>query len=493
VLVFRDQTQERQAQRAILEQNNKLALLLETMKQAEADIALNQARLQLALNAAKAGIWEWDLRTNENTWSEELWALYGLTPHCCKPSYEAWLQSIHPEDRELTGTTVQRASSQGVELYVEWRVNNPGSPLRWLMSRGQPVCDETGQVISYRGIVIDITERKHSEKMIHERNEQYRSLFENTHAVMLLIDPNGGAIVDANPAATQFYGWTHDELIQKNVADINTLTPEEIHREMQAARDMQRNYFLFRHRRADGSTSDVEVYSGPILVRGCKLLYSIVHDITQRKQAEERIKTLLDEKEILLKEVHHRIKNNMNIVSSLLHLQMNVQQDLSAKNALQDAASRLQSMMVLYDKLYLSVNFKDVSMKDYIPPLLEEITGIFPQNGSIKIKTQIDDVRLDAKLLSTLGIILNELTTNAMKHAFTGQKDGEITVVATRKANCVSILFADNGVGLPASLTTQNSPGFGMQLVDMLVKQIRGSISIDRVQGTRYRIEFEAE
>ena len=117
----------------------------------------------------------------------------------------------------------------------------------------------------------------------------YATLYEKSHAVMLVIDSDSGAVVDANPAAERFYGWSREELTRKNIAEINTLTPEQVRAEMQAARDMRRNHFLFKHRRADGSIRDVEVYSGSVEFEERQLLYSIIHDITQRVQAEEAL------------------------------------------------------------------------------------------------------------------------------------------------------------------------------------------------------------
>ncbi|MGB9666555.1 MAG: PAS domain-containing sensor histidine kinase [Candidatus Cryosericum sp.] len=133
--------------------------------------------------------------------------------------------------------------------------------------------------------------QKRAAEALRESTECYKSLFQNNHAVMLLIDPDSGSIVDANRAASDYYGWTHEELLKKKISEINTLSVPEVHAEMQSARAETRNYFVFRHRRADGSIRDVEVYSGPLVLMGKTLLYSIVHDITEQRKGEERLRS----------------------------------------------------------------------------------------------------------------------------------------------------------------------------------------------------------
>jgi len=144
-------------------------------------------------------------------------------------------------------------------------------------------------------IFSDITERKLSEQALIESEQRYHALFQNNHAVMLLINPNNGEIVDANPAASTFYGWTLPELTQININEINTLSSEEISFEMQMANEEKRNAFQFKHRKKDGEIRDVEVYSGPIQIKGEVYLYSVVHDITDRKAAEIKVSEQLVE------------------------------------------------------------------------------------------------------------------------------------------------------------------------------------------------------
>jgi PAS domain S-box-containing protein len=160
----------------------------------------------------------------------------------------------------------------------------PGREDRWFGCS----CAPSSQ--GYTLIVQDITERKQAEENLKESESRYHSLFENNHAVMLLIKPGTGRIVDANPAAAAYYGYTREQLTSMAITEINTLTREQVLEEMKQARSQQRQSFMFRHRLANGEVRDVTVYSGPIVVSGETLLYSIVHDITDQKQARENLR-----------------------------------------------------------------------------------------------------------------------------------------------------------------------------------------------------------
>jgi two-component system, chemotaxis family, CheB/CheR fusion protein len=194
---------------------------------------------------------------------------------------------------------------------------------------------------------------------------------------------------------------------------------------------------------------------------------------------------------LLLKETHHRIKNNMGTINSLLSLQANDQIDPAAKTVLDDAAQRLQSMMVLYDKLYRSENYGELSVKEYLPALIAEIVGAFPIAVPVVTDIQVDDFTLSAKILSNIGIIMNELVANSMKYAFGSTERGLIHISAAVDGSKVRFVYADDGAGLPHTVDFEHSTGFGLQLVQLLVRQIGGTIRIDREEGTRYVIELE--
>ncbi|MGD9939308.1 MAG: sensor histidine kinase [Clostridia bacterium] len=199
----------------------------------------------------------------------------------------------------------------------------------------------------------------------------------------------------------------------------------------------------------------------------------------------------IEEKDLLLREVHHRMKNNMNTISSLLELQADALDIPEASAALLDAKNRLSSMGLLYDKLYRSENVREMPVADYFPTLIAEVVHQFPNRDKVRVDCGMDDFPLGARNLSTLGIIVNELATNAMKYAFPAGRPGVITATATRAADRVSFVFHDDGIGLAETIDCNHTGGFGLRLVGILIGQIGGSIRIERDGGTRFVMEFK--
>jgi PAS domain S-box-containing protein len=210
-----------------------------------------------------------------------------------------------------------------------------------------------------------------------------------------------------------------------------------------------------------------------------------------RKRHENIIKNILADKELILKEVHHRIKNNMNTISSLLSLQASSISEPTAVKALQDAGNRVQSMSVLYDQLYRSADFTELSVKQYLSALVDDVLQNFPNSGMVRVEKDLQDFNLEAKRLQPLGIIINELLTNIMKYAFKGRDSGLIVVSATNSNGHVTISVQDDGLGMPETVAFDNSTGFGLQLVEALTQQLNGTIRIERTNGTKVVLEFD--
>lgn len=246
----------------------------------------------------------------------------------------------------------------------------------------------------------------------------------------------------------------------------------------------------------DGSV--LERYSSPVYGENRQHFGRIYtfHDITKRIQYENTIQSLLQEKELLLKEVHHRIKNNMNTIMSLLTLQAASLDEQTGINVLNDAANRIHSMVILYDQLYKSMNYEEISAKDYLGDLIDKVIEIFPKAIPIHVTKDIEDIALKVNKLQPLGIIVNELLTNIMKYAFNGRESGTIKICFytkrkdTTEKPLMCLEIQDNGNGIPESIDFDNSSGFGLMLVGILTKQIEGTASIERGAGSTITIDF---
>ena len=211
----------------------------------------------------------------------------------------------------------------------------------------------------------------------------------------------------------------------------------------------------------------------------------------ERKHAEETIKTMLKEKEMILKEVHHRLKNNMTTLISLLNLQTGTVSDPSAVTALEEAGARVRSMMLLYEQLNQSDDFLETSIDNYLSAVIDGIAASFTVNGNIRIEKHLEDFPLDTRRLQTLGIIINELLTNSMKYAFRGRTGGVLTICVSLEGNRVVLRVQDDGTGIPESMDFGHSSGLGLQLVHALVAQLAGTIHLERNNGTTIILDFE--
>lgn len=360
-------------------------------------------------------------------------------------------------------------TKNGVQIPVETRVSRG----YW---DGKPVIF---------GVTKDISMIKFSE-------EKFSKLFYINPSACGLSDVETHQYIEVNEAFYNLFGFERNEVIGRTAWDLKIFTPETVNAILSKADSSGSIKNVEAELRAkNGEIKHVLLSAENMFVQDRKYRFTVVHDITGRKQAEDRIKSLLAEKELILREVHHRIKNNMNTIKGLLYLQAETLQDQSAVAALKDAENRVASMMLLYDKLYRSTAFKELSIKEYLPGLADEIIGNFPNRKIVRIETHIENFTLNAEILFSLGIIVNEILTNMMKYAFTGRNSGVIKITASIKGALAEIIMQDNGIGIPETVSFESSTGFGLQLVKMLSEQIGGSIKMKRAEGTTFILEFK--
>ncbi|HUX13367.1 MAG TPA: histidine kinase dimerization/phosphoacceptor domain -containing protein [Spirochaetia bacterium] len=323
--------------------------------------------------------------------------------------------------------------------------------------------------------------------------KKYEIMFANIPDVISVVRADGMVKFESSNVKQRF-GWTPDDLVDRDVWQL--MHPEDLPR-LRAGfaailrQDGAGNTIECRYRCKDGTYRANELTARNLtsdpLINGILVNF---HDITDRRIAEEEIKALLAEKDLILKEVHHRIRNNMSTVSSLLSLQAEALVDPAAVSALRDAKARLRSMGLLYDKLFLSENLREMSVRDYLAALVDEIIDLYSDNDELKVEITIADFSLGVKELFSLGIIVNELVTNAVKHAFTGKTDRLIRIAADKIETRVTLVVSDNGNGIPGDFDFEGTTGFGLTLIAGLAKQLDGEVRFERQNGTIATLDF---
>ena len=319
-------------------------------------------------------------------------------------------------------------------------------------------------------------ECKRVEEALRESEESYRSLVETSPDAIFLHEE--GRFVYLNPAAVRlFSAGSAEEMYGENVFD--TVHPDD----REAIRRRTHSIMAtgvpvplkeVRIVRRDGSTVDVEAAAGVSYYRGKKVIQVIQRDI------------------VLLKEIHHRVKNNLQVVSSLLYLQATRTEHPGAVSALQQSRNRIKSMALIHERLYQSPNLASVDMGEYTRDLVSDLQHFYRTERSfVRLTLNIEDILLGITEAIPCGLIINELVSNALKHAFPKGKVGEITLGLQRGgANQVTITVSDNGIGLPEQLDFRKSPSLGLVLINSLVEQLGGVIELDRKGGTTFTITF---
>ena len=333
---------------------------------------------------------------------------------------------------------------------------------------------------------------RRSEDELRARDENLTLMVDGVRTLLTYIDSDL-RFVRVNKSYADWYGLSVNEVAGKKISDV--LAKDVYERALpnyQKALSGETVYFENRTLDKNGNESYVSVTLMPHF-RGGRVagFFGSIADITARRKAEEEIKRQLAEKETLLKEVHHRIRNNITAISGILSFQAQSSGSAEVKKALTDSIARIKSMCVLYDKLLISDEYKELSAKTYIESLVDTIAGLFSENIKITVDKSVADFNLSSKILFSIGIIINELFTNAMKYAFAGSESGRIKVYLDRVENHVTLIVKDNGRGLPEGFDIDKSNGFGFRLVEMITQQLNGTYTIKSGGGTESTLKFD--
>jgi PAS domain S-box-containing protein len=342
-------------------------------------------------------------------------------------------------------------------------------------------------------IIRDVTTQRAAEA-------RFRALLESAPDGIVVVD-SSGMIVIVNSQTERLFGYTRQELIGN---PIEMLVPDSVRATHHGHRDTYVNDPKLRPmgagrplsgRTKEGQEFPVEISLSPLVTDQGRMVMSIIRDITERRKAEETIQASLREKEALLREIHHRVKNNLQVTSSLLRLQAGAVADPQSREMFEETESRIRSMALVHEKLYQSTNLSRIDFADYIRSLgalLFSSSAINPAN--VKLQVSGGDIYLSIDTAVPCGLIVNELLSNALKHAFPGDRTGEIHVhLDEQEGGWIRASVRDDGVGLSSDFDPERTSTLGLQLVHGLAQQIDGRITIERGVGAGFILEFPAE
>jgi PAS domain S-box-containing protein len=342
----------------------------------------------------------------------------------------------------------------------------------------------------------EITERERAEEALRESEARYRAIVHDQTEFICRFLPDR-TLTFVNEACCRFLGKESEDLIGHSLIRFVPDADRSALEHHLASISRFNPVATFEHRvvMSSGQILWVQWTNRAIFDEDGVLtaFQAVGRDIDDRKRAEENLKASLREKEVLLQEIHHRVKNNLQVISSLLKLQSRYVTHTPCRELFEASQSRLQSMALIYEKLYKSRNMADIDFKGYIESLGARLlaAAAAPEN-QIRLETEIKTSPLGINVAVPCGLISNELISNSLKHAFPGQKEGIIGVSFASHDHEFELVVRDDGVGLPDNLDPENAPTLGLRLVNTLVQQLQGHMKVNNALGTEFRIRFPA-
>ncbi len=474
------------------------------------NISLTESEKGLAeaQEMASIGNWVWDIKIDKAYWSDELYRIFGRSPQESAPTYNEYLNYVHPDDLDYVADAFKKAAIYGKSYSIDHRIILANGQERTIHIKSEIIFDKKNDPVRVKGIVQDITERKKAEQKLRESEEKYRNIVETANEGIVLLDREG-IITYLNKKMANMIGYSPEEMIGRYAWDFVasedvTIAKSNIEKRHLCASE---NYEI-KLIRKDGSAIWVAINAKSLFDEGGKYVGSLsMHtDITKRKEAEENLKNI---ETVRKQEIHHRIKNNLQVISSLLDLQAeqfkgieNIKES-QVLEAFRESQDRVISMALIHEELYRGGGFETLNFSPYIQELAENLFLTY-RLGSTDITLSIDlekNLFFDMDTAVPLGMIVNELVSNSLKHAFTGRDNGEIQIKLQREENeecetrackrtCFTLIVSDNGIGIPENIDIEEFDSLGLQLVTTLVEQLDAELELKRNNGTEFIIRF---
>lgn len=462
----------------------------------------------------------------------------------------AWL--LHPEDKKMLSEVVKVALHKHEPYKITYRINTKDGTEKWVWEQGRGIYNQQGILTATEGFIIDISEKKLSEDELIKRNEELAAInhislalskLANQEEILELVHSMTSRLFNNNNIYIAFwiehsnkiqfpiylvdgekifipereFGNSFTEyvlknkkpiIISRNVADkfkelgIN-FSGKESKSIMSVPITTGENIigvitFQDYEKENAFSLTDLNLLSTiasqtAIALENSRLYTTLSKELEDKKKAEKKINASLREKEILLQEIHHRVKNNLQIISSLLRLQSSYVNHDETKRMFMESDNRIKSMSIIHNKLYNSKDYEHIDFSDYIRTLVTNLTLTYGINTTkIKVNIFVDELLINIDTAIPCGLIINELVSNSFKYAFPGGRKGNVNVQLTKIfSGKYQLIVEDDGIGLPENFNIESNISLGMKLVILLTKQLDGTFEYKAKKGTQFKIEFE--
>jgi len=340
-------------------------------------------------------------------------------------------------------------------------------------------------------------ERSRINTSLRQSELQYRDLFDLNPILMWVYDSETLHFMNVNEAALAHYGYSRDEFLNLKVTQIRPVSEVDTFLTSHKLSLDQESTFsggIYKHQKRNGDIIDVEIRSSKIEYNGRKAELVLANDTTEKRIYQENILKSLKEKETLLAEIHHRVKNNLAIVSGMMQLQSYQNDDEVLKAKLLDSVSRIQTMAAIHEHLYQANSFSHINFAENLHSLINNIIVTFQSELQLNLDFDCSPVTLNINQAVPCSLIVNEVVTNILKHAFKGRNEGIIQVKLNLDGELLKLLIKDNGVGLPKDFTPESDSSLGLLLIKILTEQLGGTSNYSSCgEGTSFELNFEAK
>jgi len=399
---------------------------------------------------------------------------------------------------------LEKINSEDYEKEIETTIKTINNTLIPVLISLAPLKGYNNEVLGHICIGTDVTQQKKFQKQLQESEFKFRSVLEQISDGIVLVNQNM-KVIYWNHAMEKITGMTTKEADNRFFYEImwELIIPEQ---KKNFSIELVKDNFLIafeekrikNHRKSgeldiiarDGLKKSILAFNFFIKKSPETLLCTVVRDVTESKIAKDKLKSSLNEKEVLLREIHHRVKNNMQIVSSLLNLQSFNVKDENTQIMFKESQNRVKSMSIIHESLYQSNDLAQIDLDHYIQRLVSELFSSYGVDiNKIQLEKQVDNIKLDINSAIPLGLIMNELITNSLKYAFPSG-DGKIYIKLVKFDKYYDLYVGDNGVGIPSEIDFKNTSTLGLEIVNTLVKQLEGEINLEKGKGTCFHIRF---